>query len=121
MIEVAEINKPAWQPLGIQQGTTINDLTIGCTVKATGEPVNWTGYEFTCQVRKSASKSSPVLATINIVGNAEGILTLNCSEIKSVPSGEYKYDIHAKNGSVERYIFEGPFTIHPSVTIPTSS
>lgn len=114
----AHIGQPAVVNLTMEQGATIDDVTITCTTGNPAVAVDWTGFTFVCQIKKTMTQTNnPALATITVTGGADGILHLNSTDVADLKAGAYQYDILGINGDSQRFYFEGTFTVKPRVTV----
>ncbi len=103
----------------IEQGTT---LYKQFTWKATGSPVDLTGYTARMQVRPSVTSSTVLLelTTTNggiVLGGALGTITLSATAVQTaaLPRGGV-YDIELVNGSVVTRFIRGTITLSKEVT-----
>lgn len=100
-------------------------LGLDMQILVNGTPITTTDYNVRMQLRRTASKSSPVAFEFNsngekdglIVKNGNGIIHFN-SVVIDIPSGKYYHDIefeHIDTGKIRTWV-EGYWIIESEVT-----
>jgi hypothetical protein len=112
------IKKPALVSLEVKQGATLEGQNLVFKVKGTNTPIDWTGWTFTCSIKKDYSVRSVPVATIAVTTPAptNGTLVLNSTTIADLDAGSYVYDIRGVNGAAKSYFAEGVLEVKGSAT-----
>lgn len=101
--------------LVIDQGTTFN-TTFDIKDDA-GNPIDFTGYTGTAQIRKHYTSSNAVNFTVS--ANSSGVITLSLTSnaTNGMAAGRYVYDVEmVAPGNTTSRIVEGIVTLTPQVT-----
>jgi hypothetical protein len=103
-----------------EQGATFN---LNFTVQTDGVPWDFTGYTAAMQVRRSTSSATTLLnlsstnGDITMNSSGEVSVTVSATEMTSLPSGRWVYDIEFTSPSDEvTRLLEGRFIVSAEVT-----
>jgi hypothetical protein len=103
-----------------EQGATFN---LNFTVQTDGVAWNFTGYTAAMQVRRSTSSATTLLnlsstnGDITMNSSGEVSVTVSATEMTSLPSGRWVYDIEFTSPSDEvTRLLEGRFIVSAEVT-----
>jgi hypothetical protein len=106
----------------IEQGATFT-LPLVWKVKATGLPIDITGYTARMHVRETHESSDTLIELSSpsdgiTLGGANGTIDvlIDASETAALTPGTGVYDLELVNGSVVHRIIEGAVVITPEVT-----
>ena len=99
----------------VDQGTS---FSTAVTVNgADDEPVDFTGYTGTSQMRKSYTSSTYYTFDVDFDAYGSVFLSMSANNTSAVPAGRYLYDVEVTNPSgVVSRIIEGIVTVTPQVT-----
>lgn len=99
----------------IDQGTTFN--TTYTIHDAQDEPIDFTGYTASSQMRKTYTSSTAYIFDVSLNSVGQVILSMNATTTNAITAGRYVYDIEVQDLSgIRSRIVEGLVTVTPQVT-----
>lgn len=108
---------PAVQDLKIKRGQS---MSLSFNFSYLSNPLDWTGWVFTAQVRRTLIETSPLIATLTATsptpGNGSVLLAISADDSDDIAEASYFYDVKAVNGNQTRWILEGVFLVEGRVT-----
>lgn len=99
----------------IDQGTTFN--TTYTIHDVNDEPIDFTGYSASSQMRKSYSSSSYAQFVVGLSSIGQVTLSMDAATTNDITAGRYVYDVEVENVSgIKSRIVEGIVTVTPQVS-----
>jgi archaellum component FlaF (FlaF/FlaG flagellin family) len=99
----------------IDQGTTFN--TTYTINDAQGEPIDFTGYTASSQIRKTYTSSTAYDFTVTMTSLGQVTLSMTADSTGIITAGRYVYDIEVQDLSgIRSRIVEGLVTVTPQVS-----
>ena len=99
----------------LDQGTTFN--TDFVFTDEQDNPIDFTSYQGSSQMRKSYSSSTAYTFTVGLSSTGVVSLSMNAATTSSITAGRYLYDVEVRDSSnVVSRLVEGIVTVTPEVT-----
>jgi len=99
----------------IDQGTSFN--TTYTIHDAQDEPIDFTGYAASSQLRKTYTSSTAYDFTVALNSTGQVTLSMSAELSGSIPAGRYVYDVEVQDLSgVRSRVVEGLVTVTPQVS-----
>lgn len=99
----------------IDQGTTFN--TTYTIHDANDEPIDFTGYTASSQMRKSYSSSTFNQFVVTLGSTGQVTLSMDATTTNNITAGRYVYDVEVQNPSgIRSRVVEGIVTVTPQVS-----
>lgn len=81
-----------------------------------GNPINFTGYTASAQMRKHYTSSNAVSFTVQLSNQGVITLSLTSNTTDNIVPGRYVYDVEVVSGNTVSRVVEGIVTVTPQVT-----